>query len=186
MNRLWNGIRTTAMGSLRFSWWLLVLLGSGLLFVLRAIPPRFRRVLLFLVIATAVFLYLYYNYGRGIGWPASRPTVSPPVTGKVDCEKPQPCSTETRQASKPKPKPQPDKVRPDSRPRVRAYVEVPRVQYGPYPGQEQDVGWYRWAAYSRENREECRDNGPCQHAMWRLNQYGCLAPDYRLLPKCGG
>lgn len=73
-----------------------------------------------------------------------------------------------------------------AKPQIRVYVEPPKTIWVPYPGSRQDVGWYRWAAHSPETREACRDSDSCQKAMWRLRQYECLAPDYRLLERCGG
>lgn len=82
----------------------------------------------------------------------------------------------------------PDKSKKPDKPRVvhRVYVESPKTVWIPYTGSQQDIDWYRWAAHSLENREACRVSDPCQKAMWRLREYGCLAPDYRLLERCGG
>ena len=66
----------------------------------------------------------------------------------------------------------------------KIYIESPGTHWEPHPGYFEDKAWYDWAASSIENRESCRSSDWCQRAMRRLKEFGCLAPDNRLLSRC--
>lgn len=78
------------------------------------------------------------------------------------------------------------KIAPAPEQKVYVYVESPKMEWLPHPGYYDDKAWYDWAALSLENREACRTSDWCQRAMRRLKEFGCLAPDNRLLERCSG